>query len=268
MKIKEQTLYFGLPIPFDKNTILYQPTLKEVLMADMVFEELLEPFITLDKRHFEEENLEDFDFFFVQIIMGYIEAIQKYGEIELIDWIESDLSNNLVIKRLINVIKFLFRTEDVKLHITKGIVDELEKNYILINKSYKIDRETYPILKEVVCKIFDTEINIEKKQDEKEVSELDRLFAERKAQFEKTHGKKKEKNKDNMTIFKLINYIIHNKFSQYDYNTIQELTIYQIKNTFKYYQSQETYEMDLQYRSSGQFKMESKGEHWFFDKEE
>ena len=43
--------------------------------------------------------------------------------------------------------------------------------------------------------------------------------------------------------------------------------IYQIKNTFKYYHSQEMYELDMKYRTSGNFKMDKKtSEHWFFDK--
>ena len=75
------------------------------------------------------------------------------------------------------------------------------------------------------------------------------------------------KNKDNLTIFTLINYIIHYKDTQYNYDTIRDLTIYQIKNTFKYYQNQEMYELDMKYRTSGNFKMDKKtSEHWFFDK--
>ena len=86
--------------------------------------------------------------------------------------------------------------------------------YILINKSYKINRDTFEDFKNLVCEILDTEINIEKKpQKSKEESELDRLFEERRLAYEKKFKKKqkREKNKDNLTIFTLINYIIHYK---------------------------------------------------------
>ena len=149
----------------------------------------------------------------------------------------------------------------------------MKDNYIIINKSYKIDRDTFEDLKELVCEILDTEINIDTEQQEVVKSEeelrLERLFEEKRKQYEKRYGKKqkKEKNKDNMTIFTLINYIIHYEHTQYDYISIRNLTIYQIKNTFRYYHGQEMYDIDMKYRTSGNFKMDKKSaDHWFFDK--
>lgn len=268
--INDETLFFGLPISFSESVKLYQPKLKEMLAVNLTFAEIIEPFVTLDKGHFEGEtnnNLMDFDYFFIQIIIGYMDVLEKGNEeINILDWVKSENSDTLVVKRLVRVLKFLFKSEDIQIHISENIIDKMDKNYILINKSYKIDRDTYPILKKAVCEIFDTEIKIEKKEKvSEELSELDRIFKERAESFEKIHGKKKEKNKDNITIMTIINYIIHSRFSQFTYDTIQNLTIYQIKNTFKYYQSQEVYEVDMQYRTSGQFKMKENGEHWFFD---
>ena len=268
--LNEQILFFGRPISFSKDAILHQPTLRELMDKGLIFEELIEPFITLDKGHFQSEQdndkLLDFDFFFIQIFMAYIEFLeQQKQDVSLKDWLESSLSDGLVIKRLIKTLKFLFQTNDISLNISEGIVNNLEEDFITINKSYKIDRDTYPILKEVICEIFDTEIKIEKKPEKsKEEQELDALFEKRRREYEKKYGKKKKKD-DVITIFTLVNYIIHNKFSNYNYNSIQDLTIYQIKNTFKYYQSLEVYDIDIAYRTSGQFKMDKQNKHWFFD---
>ena len=277
--LNDQTLFFGLPIKLDKNVILYQPTLNEVLEKGFMIENILEPFVTLDKRNFENEQdnekINNFDMLFIQMILAYMQYLEKEKDNKLIlsEWVNSDKSNILVVKRLMEIIKFLCRTNDVILHmedLSKGLLGNTEENYILINKSYKINRDTFEDFKNLVCEILDTEINIEKKpQKSKEESELDKLFEERRLAYEKKFKKKqkREKNKDNLTIFTLINYIIHYKDTQYDYNSIKKLTIYQIKNTFKYYHSQEMYELDMKYRTSGNFKMDKKtSEHWFFDK--
>ena len=270
--IDSQVLLFGLPIPLNEEVKLYQPTLKELLEKNMTFEEIIAPFIMMDKNNFsQEEKLEDFDYYFIQIFMGYITAMSNVDKpMELDDWIKSPAGDGLVLSRLISVLQLLFKTNDIALNISEDIISDLNNNYITINKSYKIDRNTYYSLKEAVCQIFDTEIKIEKKEEKVKTAEelyWEELFEQRKREYEaKFKKKKKEKNKDKITIFTLINYILHNKNSQYTYKSIQELTIYQIKNTFKYYQSQEAYDVDMMYRTSGQFKIDGKGEHWFFDK--
>lgn len=281
--LNDQTLFFGLPIKIDENVTLYQPTLNEMIEQGFMIENILEPFITLDKRNFENEENNDkinnFDMLFVQLILAYMQYLDtekdNINKLTLSNWINSDKSNILVIKRLIEVVKFLCKTDDVALYmenIVNGTLNTTDKNYILINKSYKINRDNFEDFKSLVCEILDTEIKIEKKPQKKsseEEDELLSLFEKKKAEYEKKYKKKpkKEKNKDNLTIFTLINYIIHYKDTQYNYDTIRDLTIYQIKNTFKYYQNQEMYELDMKYRTSGNFKMDKKtSEHWFFDK--
>lgn len=280
--LNDQTLFFGLPIKIDENVTLYQPTLNEMIEQGFMIENILEPFITLDKRNFENEENNDkinnFDMLFVQLILAYMQYLDtekdNINKLTLSNWINSDKSNILVIKRLIEVVKFLCKTDDVALYmenIVNGTLDTTDKNYILINKSYKINRDNFEDFKNLVCEILDTEIKIEKKPQKKseEEDELLSLFEKKKAEYEKKYKKKpkKDKNKDNLTIFTLINYIVHYKDTQYNYDTIRNLTIYQIKNTFKYYQNQEMYELDMKYRTSGNFKMDKKtSEHWFFDK--
>lgn len=271
-KTKEEILYFGQPIKLTDKVSMYQPTLKEIIESGYSLEELIEPFITLDKQNFKEDKdnseLNNFDIFFLQILMGYISVLKNNENVELGDWLNSPLSNGLVIKRLIRVFKFLFRTEDVDLYISKGIADDMNENYIMINKSYKIDRSNYEEVKWMVCDIFDTDMKIEKKpQMSKEEKTMNDLFEQKKKAYKEAYGREaREGNDKKMTIFTLVDYIVNNKYSQYNYNTVQDLTIYQIKNTFRYYQRQEAYDIEVRYRTSGNFKMDKKSEHWFFDK--
>ena len=250
-KVKEELLYFGIPIKLTDKVSMYQPTLKEIIESGYSLEELIEPFITLDKQNFEEEKdnseLNNFDIFFLQILMGYINVLKNNENVELGDWLNSPLSNGLVIKRLIRVFKFLFRTEDVNLYISKGIADDMNENYIMINKSYKIDRNNYEEVKWMVCDIFDTDMKIEKKpQISKEEQAMHDLFEQKKKAYKEAYGREaREGNDKKMTIFTLVDYVVNNKYSQYNYDTVQDLTIYQIKNTFKYYQRQEAYDIEV-----------------------
>ena len=142
-KVKEEKLYFGIPIKFNNEVTLYQPTLKDIIYSDLSFEALVEPFMSLDKRNFEseEENseLNNFDMFFIQIFTSYLSVLKNGENITLQEWLDSEISKGLVINRLVKVIKFLFKTDDVQVSICENIIDKLDDNYILINKSYKIN---------------------------------------------------------------------------------------------------------------------------------
>ena len=47
------------------------------------------------------------------------------------------------------------------------LLNTTDKNYILINKSYKINRDNFEDFKNLVCEILDTEIN--RKETSKEI---------------------------------------------------------------------------------------------------
>ena len=103
-----------------------------------------------------------------------------------------------------------------------------------------------------------------------ELNEIDLKIAQRKAEFEKRKAERESKiNKEEteeITMYDLMNYIIHADNSQFDYQNILELTIYQIKNTFNMYRQKESYNLYMQYKTSGQFKMDEDIVHWFFNK--
>lgn len=147
--LDQQILFFGLPIKLDENTMLYQPTLNEILEKDFHIENILEPFIALDKRNFKNEEKNDkvdnFNILFIQVILGYIQFLTDEPTKtppSLKEWIESANSDWLVVKKLIRVLKFLCKTEDIILQMSdfsKENENSLNENYILINKSYKIN---------------------------------------------------------------------------------------------------------------------------------
>ena len=122
---------------------------------------------------------------FVQLILAYMQYLDtekdNINKLTLSNWINSDKSNILVIKRLIEVIKFLCKTDDVTLYIeniVNGTLNTTDKNYILINKSYKINRDNFEDFKNLVCEILDTEIKIEKKPQKKSEEEVNNQWIE------------------------------------------------------------------------------------------
>ena len=98
--LNDQTLFFGLPIKLDENVMLYQPTLNEMIDKGFMIENILEPFITLDKRNFESEENNDkinnFDMLFIQMILAYMQHLEKEKDdkLTLSDWINSDKKRN------------------------------------------------------------------------------------------------------------------------------------------------------------------------------
>jgi hypothetical protein len=64
----------------------------------------------------------------------------------------------------------------------------------------------------------------------------------------------------------LANYIIHTDGTTFTYQNIQELTIYQLKNTFQMYSLKESYNTFMQYKTSGSFEIDEERKHWFFNK--
>ena len=93
--LNDQTLFFGLPIKIDENVTLYQPTLNEMIEQGFMIENILEPFITLDKRNFENEENNDkinnFDMLFVQLILAYMQYLDtekdNINKLTLSNWI-------------------------------------------------------------------------------------------------------------------------------------------------------------------------------------
>lgn len=268
-KLSKETLLFGKPIKLSKDFYMSQPKLKHILDKDLTVEAIVEPFITLDKRLVEGaeevEDISNFDLFILEMIENYPQVQQLFKEeISFEDYLNSPFALLLVSIRMRNSLRFIFDTDEVNY-----IFDykDLKKSYISINNdAFKIDRDNYDDIREIICDIFDVDISgIKPKPKLTEFElEMQKRFESAKKEYENAYNKNEED--EVITTTMLVDYIVNFKHSKYSYDSIQDLTVYQIKNIFKSYQNQEAYDTELQYRSSGNFTFKSEAKHWFFKK--
>ena len=263
MAIDKVDLMFGYPVKLDENTFIYQPLLKDVIKDKIVLENVVEPFISLDKRLLEDVDVarSNLGILFEDMFVNF-NAIKKMSNDESLDFEQfmfSPLGNLVALKRLLGSLQWLCRTNNIKLNIH----DTIETGEIIINDTFTINRDNYEDIRSDIVKILDVDISDLKpkpKLSEFE-QEMEKRFAVAEAEYRKQHNKKESAPID---IYTYVEYIVNYRYSKYNYNSIQDLTVYQIKNTFRYIQRQEASETDLSFRSSGNFEMKDKPKHWFF----
>lgn len=246
----DKDLLFGRPIKLTHGLgMIYQPILKDFI-TNYSYAEFTRSFNIKKEYIFDDppENIKNFDIFFLFL------AISNENK---------NLSS--FIRELINSLALLYKCpiDDIKIK-EDNTKESMEKFYIEIRNEYILNRNNYDYLCVTVMNMLDNEIQT---QENGEMSEIEKKIAKARIKYEKEH-KKNEVKKDTYDIFDLANYIIHTDGSIYNYETIQNLTIYQIKNTCKLYQQKEGYNTFMQYKTSGQFDIKDEVKHWFFNKED
>lgn len=255
--ITKDKLLFGLPIEVENMGTIYQPKIKDFLDRDFNVQKFIRAFNIKANLFLENtENIKNFDIFLFQLSL--------------------DIPNEeLLVMELIDSLKLLYRTDKVDL----TMLDEKDMNSICISikvmenneeKVYYINRDNYDSFANVILILLDLGNNTVDIELNKELNEIDLKIAQRKAEFEKRKAEReakanKDKEKEDVTIYDLMNYIIHADNSQFNYQNVLDLTIYQIKNTFNLYRQKESYDLYMKYKTSGQFKMEDNITHWFFN---
>lgn len=245
-------LLFGLPIELTHGLgVIYQPKLRDFfthsygkfvrsfsMRTEMIFDEDKIPY----------EDMENFDIFFLFLVFAKDNP-------DLVDFIEE----------LIDSLSLLYKCDIRDIKIKENPNKEgMDKFYIDIQDKYILDRNNYDYLCVSVMNMLDNEIQV---NENGEMSEIEKKIAKARAKFEREHKKyEEEKKEDGYDIFDLVNYILHVNGTVYTYESIQELTIYQIKNTCKLYQQKESYELFMEYKTSGQFEIKEERPHWFFNK--
>lgn len=241
-------LLFGLPIELTHGLgTIYQPKLKDFFIYP--YNNFVRSFNMRKEYIYEDdkipENIENFDIFFLFLaLVNDNPTLAEY------------------IKDLLKSLCLLYKCENDEVRIKEDTTKKgLERFYIEIQKKYILDRHNYDYLCVTIMNMLNNEIQV---KENGEMSEIEKKIAKARAKFEKEH--KKEKKEEGYNIFDLANYIIHADNSIYNYETIQELTIYQIKNTYKLYQLKESYNLFMDYKTSGNFDIKEDRPHWFFNK--
>lgn len=255
--ITKDKLLFGLPIEINGMGTIYQPKLKDFIDRDFDIQKFIRAFNIKANLIFENgEDLKDFDVFIYQLSL----KLPK---------------DKLLITELIESLKMLYKTEKVNLimldekdiHTICISIEVIENNE---SKVYYLNRDNYNNLANVVLVSLDLGNNTTDVELNEELTEIDLKIAQRRKEFEKKKAEReaklnKEDKNNEITLYDLVNYIIHVDNSQFNYQNILDLTIYQIKNTFNMYRQKENYNLFMKYKTSGQFKIDDNVNHWFFN---
>lgn len=243
--IDNKILLFGLPFKSKEFGTIYQLKLRDFLEFDYIN---FKSIFTLRKDLFFDEDSKDYD------LIKDLDILFLTGQIN----------------RFIEILKLLYKTEEIKLDTKHNDVDSIKIIIKQDNNEYIINRENYTEFANIILILLHEGNNIADEEVRKDLDETELLILKRRKAFERKQAKKeaelrKQSKEEPMSIFDIANYIIHcdNKF---DYQSVLDLTIYQLINSCNIYTKKENYGYSMDYRTSGQFKIEDKLNHWFFDK--
>ena len=237
--ISKNVLVFGMSVKLDNNLGSFeQIKLKDLVQSDMELEELISPFV-LDRKiaeMFESKKL--FYVFFLEEILkkkdGFLDSLKKS-------------------------LSFIYKTENI-------IVDN-DNCLVIIDEKYILDADNFEYLCNSICRLFmvnrnEIQRSYDKERDNanKEETETDRKFREMRERSLRNRNKSKED--EVFTLTDMANYLVH-CFEKYTYENIQDLTIWQLKNSFNLYQKKDGYRIEMMYRTSGSFEMKNEVKHWF-----
>lgn len=216
-----------------------QPKIKDFLSKDISMDNFYLPFIMndiilgqskdkdaiLDMR----KSLGDLTFLLVNCI--------QFNRLDIM----SSLKNHLML---------LYQVDDVE--ITSDLIIKVD--------DCEINNSNFNIL----CNVILEMLGIDKskmdfnKPVKKEMTALEKEFERRRLEYEKRVGKNK-KNK-NLTTLDMINIVIHS--SNFKYEDMLNMTLYQLKNSFDVLIKKDTYDTSVMYMVSPKFDIKDKQEHW------
>lgn len=245
--IKKEKLLFGLPIDLKEFGTIYQPRLYDFLEFDYtnfktVFSIKKETLSFLDENMEGYDELEDFDFIFMLNLSG----------------------------TLCKALSLLYKTDNIKIDYKYNNIESAKIIINTNNETYCIDRKSYTKFADLILIMLHEGNNIKNEEVKKDLDEVELEILKRKKAFEKKKAQReaelrKQSNEEPTTIFDMANYIIHND-NKYDYESVLNLTVYQLINSFKLYNLKENYQHFMDCKTSGNFKIENDIAHWFFGK--
>ena len=233
---------FGLDIPLEEYGLgrMKQPKIIDFLSKDIGIEDFFYPFVINDVLIGSsedkdavlklKESLGDLTFLMVNCMQS--------GRTDLLESIKESL-------------EFLY---DDKFDITDRLTIKVG--------DVEITNSNFSILCEVILemlKIDKSKLKFDK-PIKKEMSAIEKEFERRRREYEKRLGKK-EKDK-NLTILDMANISIHT--SNFKYDDILNMTLYQLKNSFDVLTKKDAYDTNTMYLVSPkfEFKDSNKHEHW------
>lgn len=244
---------FGLDIPLEEFGLgtIKQPKIKDFLSKDIAIENFYDSFIVIDyvvgtSKDKSLTTLKD-----------------KFGRFALFTYICEKTNKYSNIQDLINKINFLYGVDNATFDgtsiVIKGVIEDKENPGEF--KDLVINNDNFDKLCDVVLemnKINKSDIKFDNEEDlykdlSSEMIEAKRKFLER--------NKKKKNKDDSLSMLDIANIVIHSK--SIDYEIVENMTLYQLKNSFEVLNIKESFDVSTLYRISPKFDMsKEKYEHW------
>ena len=237
--ISKEKLLFAIPIEIPNMGIIHQPTLRDFIENDFDF--------TRFKRVFSIRK--------DAILDDTTEGYNKIKDLDIV--IYSNLIEDLILS-----LKLLYKTEEIRVSVKQNNLESI-KILIKVNDDiYCLDRDNFTQFANRILILLYSGNNVAEEDVKEELDEIELKILRKKREFEKRKNKaKKEKVEEGDSIYDIANYLIHVD-SKYTYQNVLDLTIYQLINSYYLYRQKENYDVFMAYKTSGQFKIEEKLEHW------
>ena len=236
----EYYYFLGLDIPLEEYGLgkIKQPKIIDFLSKDIGMDNFFYPFIIND------------------IVLGEAQ----------------DKDHVLILKDYIGDLTFLLMhckqngREDVLTSIKKTLELLYNERAIITEKlvikvgNIEINNSNFSTLCNVILEMSKIDKSILKfdKPIKKEMSPIEKEFERRRKEYEKRLGK--HKNDKGLTILDMINILIHT--SNFKYEDILNMTLYQLKNSFDVLTKKDAYDTMIMYMVSPKFEIKDKQEHW------
>lgn len=237
----------GKNIPLKRYNlgVIKQLTLNDFIDYEMDTNEFVQPFILnksimLNKSDSIDkvlENVKDLSFLFLY------EQLTEYS----------------IVSNLLKSLSMLYQTENVYVdnkNIAIIIIDEANSSKYIIND------DNFSILSTIVCEMMDIDKSkVTKVEPKKEMSDIEKEFERRRLKYQQLKQESKSNKGNEYTILDIANVVIH--FSGLTYEQVFNMTIYQLKNSFKTLVKKDSYMTNLLHRISQKFDTsKEKFTHW------
>ena len=232
---------FGLDIPLEKYGLgkIRQPKIIDFLSKDIGIEDFFYPFVINDVLVGSSEDKDT-----------VLKLKESLGDLTflMVNCMQSGRTDMLELIK--EALEFLYDDEfDITDKLTIKVGD------------IEITNFNFPVLCDVILemlKIDKSQLKFDK-PIKKELSAIEKEFERRRREYEKRLGKK-ERNK-NLTILDMANISIHT--SNFKYDDVLNMTLYQLKNSFDFLTKKDAYNTNTMYMVSPKFEFkDNKHEHW------
>ena len=227
----------GKNIPLENYNlgIIRQLTLNEFIDLNTDINEFVQPFL-LNKKILlnNDENIDK--------ILNNIKDLSFL-------FLYEQLTNYPIINNLLKSLTMIYKTN--KVYVDKGSIAIIVEDGINNTKCI-INDDNFHILSTVVCEMMGIEkSNAPQSKPKKEMTEIEDEFERRRQKYLQMQQANKPKKSEGYTILDIANIVIH--FSGFTYDEVFNMTIYQLKNSFKVLAKKDSYIDNLLHRISQQF---------------